>query len=169
MMPFINADPLRLATMHTPSTAIMKNSGEPKVSTSGLRIGMDRVSTRAPKMPPMADTVNAAPKARPASPRLAMAWPSMMVAWEPTVPGTAKEHGWNGVGGGGHRQHADDEGEGGNRIHVKGEGEQERQARDAAHPRDHPEHETEKGPGQEHDEMRRYEDLKAGLRYGVKH
>ena len=51
---------------------------------------MDRVSTRAPKMPPMADTVNAAPKARPASPRLAMAWPSMMVAWEPTVPGTAK-------------------------------------------------------------------------------
>ena len=90
MMPFINADPLRLATMHTPSTAIMKNSGEPKVSTSGLRMGMDRVSTTAPKMPPMADTVNAAPKARPASPRLAMAWPSMMVAWEPTVPGTAK-------------------------------------------------------------------------------
>ena len=39
MMPFINADPLRLATMHTPSTAIMKNSGEPKVSTSGLRMG----------------------------------------------------------------------------------------------------------------------------------
>ena len=56
-----------------PSTDSMKNSGEPKASTSGRTIGMASPRTRAPKIAPMRELIIAAPSARPASPRLAMA------------------------------------------------------------------------------------------------
>ena len=45
-------------------------------------------STMAPTMPPASDEAKPAPKARPASPFLAMAWPSITVAAAPTWPGT---------------------------------------------------------------------------------
>ena len=57
----------------------MKNSGEPKVSTSGRTMGRARASTRAPNTAPNSELVMAAPRARPASPSLAIGWPSTMV------------------------------------------------------------------------------------------
>ena len=83
--------------------------------------------------------------------------------------GHGEQHRGDGVRGGGHRQHADDEGEGGDRVHVEGEGEQQRQPGDPADAGDDPEHEAEEGPGEQHEEVHRVEDLEAGLRYGVKH
>ena len=57
-------------------------------SSTGRRIGIETASRTAPISPPMADAENAAPKARPASPLRAIGYPSIMVAAEPTVPGT---------------------------------------------------------------------------------
>ena len=45
-------------------------------------------STIAPTMPPASEDAKPAPKARPASPLRAMAWPSITVAAAPTWPGT---------------------------------------------------------------------------------
>ncbi len=45
-------------------------------------------STTAPTRPPASEDAKPAPKARPASPFFAMAWPSMTVAAAPTWPGT---------------------------------------------------------------------------------
>ena len=64
------------------------SSGEPTASMTGCSSGIASASTSAPKMPPTAAATNPAPKARPASPRRAIWWPSMTVAAAPTVPGT---------------------------------------------------------------------------------
>ena len=50
----------------------MKNSAWVKERISGLTMGIDRPSTTAPRRPPTAETVNAAPKAREASPFIAI-------------------------------------------------------------------------------------------------
>jgi len=70
-----------------PSTASMKNSGEPRVSTSGRTMGIASPRTRAPNTAPMSELIIAAPRARPASPFFAMAWPSTMVAAVVGSPG----------------------------------------------------------------------------------
>src|SRR5438128_1678148 len=77
--PFTRASPLSEATNVMPSSASMKNSGEPNVSTSGRTIGIASASTTAPKTAPKSELMIAAPNARPASPFLAMGWPSTIV------------------------------------------------------------------------------------------
>ena len=57
----------------------MKNSGEPNVSTSGRTTGMARARAKAPNTAPKSELMIAAPSARPASPFLAMGWPSTIV------------------------------------------------------------------------------------------
>src|SRR5439155_299360 len=88
--PFTRASPLSEATNVMPSNASMKNSGEPKVSTSGRTIGMASASTRAPKTAPKSELMMAAPSARPASPFLAMGWPSTIVEAVVGSPGIPK-------------------------------------------------------------------------------
>ncbi len=53
-------------------------------------MGMASPSTRAPNTAPTSELIIAAPSARPASPFLAMAWPSTMVAADVASPGIPK-------------------------------------------------------------------------------
>ena len=120
-------------------------------------------------MPPNAETVKAAPKARPASPRLAMAWPSMMVAWEPTVPGTANstEGMVSEVVVTASMPMMKAKAETASMSKVKGSS--KRQPGDPADAGDDTEHEAEEGPGEQHEQVHRIDDVEAGLAYGVKH
>ena len=70
--PFIIDDPDRAPTIVRPSTPSMKYSGDAKDRISGRTSGIDAASTIAPRTPPIADTVKAAPSARSASPRIAI-------------------------------------------------------------------------------------------------
>ncbi len=87
---FSKAPPLSEAIKVRPRIASMKSSGEPKVRTSGRTTGMVRARMKAPKMAPTSELMSTAPRARPASPFFAMAWPSMMVAAAVASPGTPK-------------------------------------------------------------------------------
>ena len=86
--PFNGARPDKVATMARPNSVNVRSSGEPIASSTGRRIGMLSASTMAPIRPPASEDANPAPKARPASPLRAMAWPSITVAAAPTWPGT---------------------------------------------------------------------------------
>ena len=86
--PLSGARPDSVATIDMPNKVKAKSSGEPIDSITGRRIGMLTASTTAPTMPPASDAAKPAPKARPASPLRAMAWPSITVAAAPTWPGT---------------------------------------------------------------------------------
>ena len=80
--------PLSAARKQIPRIAREKNSGDLKDSTSGVTMGMAAAREKAPTMAPTSELMSAAPRARPASPFLAMGWPSMMVAVDTTSPGT---------------------------------------------------------------------------------
>jgi hypothetical protein len=71
-----------------PTIAIIKSSGEPKLSTSGRTTGTASASATAPTSAPTSELASTAPRARPASPFFAMAWPSRMVAAVVPSPGT---------------------------------------------------------------------------------
>jgi hypothetical protein len=86
--PFSGARPDSVATMDMPNSVKASSSGEPIASSTGRRIGMLSASTTAPIRPPASEEAKPAPKARPASPLRAMAWPSITVAAAPTWPGT---------------------------------------------------------------------------------
>ena len=73
-----------------PKTQMANNSGDRKNSTIGVTTGIMTPRMTAPISPPISDELKAAPKARPASPRLAIGYPSITVAAQPTVPGTPK-------------------------------------------------------------------------------
>ncbi len=68
--------------------ASMKSSGAPKVRTRGRMIGIEMASAKAPTRAPTSELINAAPSALPASPFLAMEWPSRIVAAALPSPGT---------------------------------------------------------------------------------
>ena len=86
--PLSGARPDSVATMERPNSVKARSSGEPIASSTGRSTGMLMASTIAPIRPPASEEVKPAPKARPASPFLAMAWPSITVAAAPTCPGT---------------------------------------------------------------------------------
>ena len=86
--PLSGARPLSVATMERPNSVNARSSGEPIASRIGRSTGMLTASTTAPTRPPASEAAKPAPKARPASPFLAMAWPSITVAAAPTWPGT---------------------------------------------------------------------------------
>ena len=71
--PLSGARPDKVATIDMPNSVKASSSGEPIDSMIGRRIGMLTASTMAPTMPPASDEAKPAPKARPASPFLAMA------------------------------------------------------------------------------------------------
>ena len=64
--------PLREVMQAMPMTESINSSGEPKVSTRGRTMGMATASVNAPIKAPTRELINAAPSARPASPRFAM-------------------------------------------------------------------------------------------------
>ena len=64
------------------------SSGVPTASMNGRRMGIASASRIAPYNPPKIEDVKDAPKARPASPRFAIGWPSSTVAADPIAPGT---------------------------------------------------------------------------------
>ena len=64
-------------TIASPSTPSMKNSGWVKCRISGFTMGIERPSMMAPRTPPTAETVNAAPNARAASPLRASIWANL--------------------------------------------------------------------------------------------
>ena len=66
--PLIGAFPLSTPTALRPQMTNMRNSGEPKLSTRGRRIGSETSRIIAPKIPPTAEAMKAAPNARFASP-----------------------------------------------------------------------------------------------------
>ena len=80
--------PLSEVMQAMPITVTMKSSGEPKVSTSGRTIGIETASAAAPMSAPTSELISAAPSARPASPFLAIGWPSTTVAADSPSPGT---------------------------------------------------------------------------------
>jgi hypothetical protein len=82
--------PLKTATNDNPNKHIASSYGVPIANINGCRMGILTASKQAPKTPPSTEDVNAAPKARLASPFFAIGWPSRMVAAEPTVPGTPR-------------------------------------------------------------------------------
>ena len=88
--PLIMLSPLSDATNVIPSSASMKNSGEAMERTSGRTIGMASARKRAPKIAPTKELISAAPSARPASPFLAIGWPSTITAALMPSPGTPK-------------------------------------------------------------------------------
>jgi len=73
-----------------PTMASMKSSGEPNVSTRGRTTGMASARASAPTTAPTRELIRAAPSARPASPFLAIAYPSRTVAAVVPSPGTPK-------------------------------------------------------------------------------
>src|SRR5687767_1688793 len=76
------------ATKASPSSASMKNSGEPKESTSGRTTGIASASANAPNRAPMSELASTAPSARPASPFFAIGCPSTIVEAVVGSPGT---------------------------------------------------------------------------------
>ena len=88
--PLARFPPLRDARKVIPRTLSMRNSGAPMERTSGWTMGIASANAKAPKIAPTSELMSAAPKARPASPRLAMAWPSTTVAAVMPSPGTPK-------------------------------------------------------------------------------
>ncbi len=70
--PRVRDSPLRAAIKLMPSSASIKNSGEPRDSTSGVTMGIEAARTKAPTTAPIRELNRAAPRARPASPFLAM-------------------------------------------------------------------------------------------------
>ncbi len=86
--PFSGARPDSVATIDMPNSVKANSSGDPMASMIGRSTGMLIAKTMAPTMPPASDDAKPAPKARPASPLRAMAWPSITVAAAPTWPGT---------------------------------------------------------------------------------
>ena len=87
-MPLSGSSPLNEATKDMPSNESMKNSGEPKESTSGRMTGMAAPRATPAKMAPTNELINTAPSARPVSPLRAMAWPSTIVDAVVGSPGT---------------------------------------------------------------------------------
>ena len=85
--PLITLPPLSAPTKVTPATVSMKNSGVPRASTSGVTTGMATAMAPAPMSAPMSELMSEAPSARPASPFLAMGWPSTMVEAVEPSPG----------------------------------------------------------------------------------
>ena len=71
VMPLSTERPLSEPIMVRPRRPSMNSSGLAKESTSGCTIGIDRPMNSPPSTPPIAEQVNAAPKARAASPRFA--------------------------------------------------------------------------------------------------
>ncbi len=65
----------------------MKVSGGPNASVSNRTTGMAAIRTTIPTRPPRAEAVAEIARARLASPRLAMGYPSMVVAAFAGVPG----------------------------------------------------------------------------------
>ena len=88
--PLITLPPLRAPTKVTPATVSMKNSGVPRASTRGVTTGMATAMAPAPMRAPMSELMSEAPRARPASPFLAMGWPSTMVEAVDPSPGMPK-------------------------------------------------------------------------------
>ncbi len=82
--------PPRAEIKVTPRTMSINISGEPKESTSGRTNGMAAARKKAPITAPARELKSAAPRARPASPFLAMGCPSRMVAAAVPSPGTPK-------------------------------------------------------------------------------
>ena len=82
--PLSGARPDSVATIDMPNSVKASSSGEPIDSINGRKIGMLMPSTMAPTTPPASEAAKPAPKARPASPLRAMAWPSITVAAAPT-------------------------------------------------------------------------------------
>ena len=72
MRPLTMFPPLSDPTKVIARRASMKNSGEPMERTSGAAMGIASAKTKAPKMAPTRELISAAPKARPASPFLAI-------------------------------------------------------------------------------------------------
>ena len=66
--PLLMEPPLNEPTIVRPNKANMKISGDPNDVIIGVIIGRDTAKTIAPKTPPKADTVKAAPKALAACP-----------------------------------------------------------------------------------------------------
>src|SRR5437879_625211 len=180
--PFRRASPLSEATKVMPSTASMKNSGEPRVSTSGRTMGIASPRTRAPNTAPMSELIIAAPRARPASPFFAMAWPSTMVAAVVGSPGIPNRMDvMSPVVG--DRQHPQQEGERLDRRHLEDERQHEGEGRRAPEPgqethdeaEDHADqHQPERRPGEDLDESRdagvkKVGDRRASLRRGCYH
>ena len=64
--------PLSEPTIVSPRTPSKKNSGEANERMRGRTTGMEKPRKIAPITPPSAETVKAAPKARAASPRMAI-------------------------------------------------------------------------------------------------
>jgi hypothetical protein len=84
-------DPLlKEAIKVTPSRVSMKSSGEPRARTSGWITGIEAARAKAPMTAPISELNKAAPNALPASPFLAMGWPSTIVAAAVPSPGTPK-------------------------------------------------------------------------------
>ncbi len=73
-----------------PSMANMKYCGEPTDKTKGLTAGMQIARHSAPNIAPTNELINAAPRARPASPFFAMGWPSTSMEAVMGSPGTPK-------------------------------------------------------------------------------
>src|SRR5262245_5099089 len=88
MSPLMTDPPVREARNATPRMANMKYWGEPTDKTSGLTSGMEIARHNAPKIAPTNELIRAAPRARPASPFLAMGWPSTSMEAVMASPGT---------------------------------------------------------------------------------
>ena len=51
------APPLKTATMERPKTENARSSGDPRYSMTGLRMGIETASNRAPNTPPISDAL----------------------------------------------------------------------------------------------------------------
>jgi hypothetical protein len=82
--------PVKDARNAKPSMANMKYCGDPTDRTRGRTIGIQIARHNAPKIAPTNEAISAAPSARPASPFLAMGWPSTSIEAVMGSPGTPK-------------------------------------------------------------------------------
>ena len=78
--PLVMDPPLKDPTMASPKIASMNISPDLNAVMIGVMSGKEMARTAAPKTPPKADTVKAAPKARAACPFWAKGYPSKIVA-----------------------------------------------------------------------------------------
>ena len=85
--PLSGRRPARMATIERPRMVIISISGRPKARTIGRAMRMKNVRMHAPNSPPNSDEMNAAERARAASPFFAIGKPSRTVAWEAEEPG----------------------------------------------------------------------------------
>ena len=167
--PLIGARPLSTPMALRPHTTSTKNSGEPKLNTSGRRIGSDASRTKAPSTPPTAGRHEGSAEG---AFSLALAGHGVAVQdgrLRARAAGYGDEHRGEGVGGVGDRADAQQEGDGVVGAHGEAEGEDDGEDEQNTHPGKRREHAAKEHASHHQQHGLRLQDSQQPLIRGLDH